>query len=49
MLQQFKDWWSKPFDAGMDVPHWALFFLLIVVISIFWGRVLNVLAETTGV
>lgn len=41
MLQNFKDWWQTPFKAGMSVPQWALFILLLACIGAFWNIVLR--------
>jgi hypothetical protein len=37
--EDFKAWWNAPFKADMDVKHWALFVLLVIVLFAGWGFV----------
>lgn len=41
MLDKFKAWYAKPFDTGQSVTGWALFLLMIMVVSIFWKLILS--------
>jgi hypothetical protein len=36
MLTDFQKWWTSPFQAGMSVTGWFLFFGVIVVIAGMW-------------
>lgn len=45
MVEAFKAWWAKPYDADMPVSGWFLFFGLIIVISVAWALVLREIKE----
>ena len=34
-------WLKQPFTSTMDVTHWFLFVLLVVIAFIFWTRILR--------
>lgn len=44
-MQRFKDWLNQPFNAGMDVFHWWLFFGLVIIIFALWGIILRHITE----
>lgn len=48
MRDSWKKWWSQPFSTDMDVPHWFLFFGLILVISFGWATSINSLRKVTA-
>lgn len=37
--QEFKHWWSQPFQADMSASRWALFIGLIIVLFTLWHMV----------
>lgn len=41
IYQTFKQWASKPFDTEMDLTHWFLFLLLVLIAIGFWKMVLT--------
>lgn len=43
MLENFKDWFARPFAADQSVTGWFLFLGLLIVITIIWGMILRTL------
>jgi hypothetical protein len=41
MLDDFKQFWAKPFSVDMSVPGWIAFLALVLVINIWWQFVLR--------
>lgn len=40
-LATLKEWWSKPFDPGMNTVHWFYFLGLLIALSGAWGMILR--------
>ena len=41
MVQDFKDFWNKPFSADMSVVGWFLLIGMLLTMCIFWNMVLR--------
>lgn len=41
MIDDFKNWLSRPFSSDMDALHWFYFFGLILVVGFAWGMILK--------
>jgi hypothetical protein len=44
MITEFKMWLGEPFQTDMDLFHWVLFVLLLMLILGFWTMTLRHLA-----
>lgn len=44
-MNRISAWLAKPYDPDMDVIHWALFILLVMIVAAGWAHTLKTFAR----